>query len=112
MRNVNLRRGQVWYCGPWGFARITRLDRPSKQRPGVDLEVLVGGQNTHKGERIGLQRVDFENGTYHRFESPFDLQPLKRDVGDAWLANADHPWPEWALTAKAAGWTPPEGWKP
>ena len=22
------------------------------------------------------------------------------------------PWPAWALTAKAAGWTPPKSWKP
>lgn len=24
----------------------------------------------------------------------------------------DKPWPEWALKAKAAGWSPPQGWKP
>lgn len=26
--------------------------------------------------------------------------------------DAKTPWPEWALTAQAAGWTPPKGWKP
>ena len=28
------------------------------------------------------------------------------------LLSGDAPWPAWALQAKAAGWTPPEGWKP
>ena len=28
------------------------------------------------------------------------------------IANIEHPWPEWALTAKANGWKAPKGWKP
>ena len=24
----------------------------------------------------------------------------------------DRPWPEWAIQAKTAGWTPPKNWKP
>lgn len=28
------------------------------------------------------------------------------------VSNAEHPWPEWAVKARAAGWTPPKGWKP
>lgn len=28
------------------------------------------------------------------------------------LLSGEAPWPEWALLAKAAGWTPPEGWRP
>ena len=28
------------------------------------------------------------------------------------LLNGHAPWPAWAVQAKAAGWTPPEGWKP
>lgn len=28
------------------------------------------------------------------------------------LLSGEAPLPEWALLAKAAGWTPPEGWKP
>lgn len=26
--------------------------------------------------------------------------------------KSEKPWPTWALKAKAAGWTPPENWKP
>ena len=26
--------------------------------------------------------------------------------------RAGRPWPEWAKTAKAAGWNPPKGWTP
>jgi hypothetical protein len=26
--------------------------------------------------------------------------------------SGSDPWPAWAVTAKAAGWTPPDGWKP
>jgi hypothetical protein len=29
-----------------------------------------------------------------------------------WLAASGQTWPEWALTAKAQGWTPPDGWTP
>ena len=28
------------------------------------------------------------------------------------VKNCDHPWPDWAIKAKAAGWSPPRGWKP
>jgi hypothetical protein len=28
------------------------------------------------------------------------------------LLSGHAPWPAWAITAKDAGWTPPEGWKP
>ena len=28
------------------------------------------------------------------------------------LLTGEAPWPAWAVQAKAAGWTPPEGWKP
>ena len=28
------------------------------------------------------------------------------------LATKSRPWPSWAIQAKEAGWTPPEGWKP
>ena len=28
------------------------------------------------------------------------------------LTTKSRPWPSWAIQAKEAGWTPPEGWKP
>jgi hypothetical protein len=28
------------------------------------------------------------------------------------LSGKETPWPQWAIQAKAAGWTPPKGWKP
>ena len=33
-------------------------------------------------------------------------------AANAGLLNSEAPWPVWALRAKEAGWTPPEGWKP
>lgn len=30
----------------------------------------------------------------------------------AMARRGEQPWPEWAMTAHAAGWTPPKGWKP
>lgn len=33
-------------------------------------------------------------------------------AANAGLLSGEAPLPEWALIAKAAGWTPPEGWKP
>lgn len=34
------------------------------------------------------------------------------NVANAALFAGEKPWPEWAILAKAAGWKPPEGWKP
>ena len=28
------------------------------------------------------------------------------------VAKKEIPWPDWAIRAKAAGWTPPKNWKP
>jgi hypothetical protein len=28
------------------------------------------------------------------------------------ISNVEQPWPDWALKAKANGWTAPKGWKP
>ena len=36
------------------------------------------------------------------------LKRMKLSIAD----ESNVPWPEWALTAKAAGWTAPKGWKP
>lgn len=33
-------------------------------------------------------------------------------AANAGLLSGEAPLPAWALLAKAAGWTPPEGWKP
>lgn len=33
-------------------------------------------------------------------------------AADDALSNGHTPWPAWAIQAKDAGWTPPEGWKP
>ena len=33
-------------------------------------------------------------------------------AANAGLVSGEAPWPAWALQAKEAGWTPPEGWKP
>ena len=33
-------------------------------------------------------------------------------AANAGLLSGEAPWPAWALQAKEAGWTPPEGWKP
>lgn len=33
-------------------------------------------------------------------------------AANAGLLSGEAPWPVWAQLAKAAGWTPPEGWMP
>lgn len=45
------------------------------------------------------------------WESRSAAQKALRAIKAA-IANADHPWPEWAVKARAEGWTPPKGWKP
>lgn len=62
-----IRKGQVWNCGDWGVAQVTRIDAPSScKNPGVELTVLVGSSANHtrRGDKLGLKRIDFENGTY------------------------------------------------
>lgn len=45
------------------------------------------------------------------WESRRSAQKALRAIKAA-IANADHPWPDWAVKARAEGWTPPKGWKP
>ena len=39
-------------------------------------------------------------------EDESDKNEIRRILG------IELPWPDWALTAKAQGWTPPQGWEP
>ena len=48
------------------------------------------------------------NGFY--FGSKRQAQLALQAANASLVSNA--PWPEWAVRAKAAGWTPPKGWRP
>lgn len=45
------------------------------------------------------------------FDSESRARKALRAVNEA-LLNGEAPWPLWAVKAKEAGWTMPEGWKP
>ena len=40
------------------------------------------------------------------------MQALGASILGVAILKSDVRWPEWAIQAKAAGWTPPKGWKP
>lgn len=40
------------------------------------------------------------------------LAELARRAAMLAVKNIEQPWPDWALKAKANGWTPAKGWKP
>jgi hypothetical protein len=50
-------------------------------------------------------------------EHIFEFDSKKRaqqalDAANVALLGVERPWPDWAVKAKDAGWTPPDGWKP
>lgn len=46
------------------------------------------------------------------FESLKDAKVALLAANTALQNEKGLPWPEWAVRAKDAGWTPPKGWKP
>ena len=59
----------------------------------------------------GVQQGRYNGSDCLWWESRSAVTKALRAIKAA-VANADHPWPEWAVKAKAEGWTPPKGWKP
>ena len=61
------------------------------------------------GQTAGVERVDRDG---YRWESRADAFAALRAIKVAIKDKSNKPWPQWAVQAKAAGWTPPKGWKP
>jgi hypothetical protein len=63
------RVGEVWQCGAWGEARVTRV-ASRRVHPRVELTVTratqSNGNRTERGDRLALSLEAFLNGTYTR----------------------------------------------
>lgn len=57
-----------------------------------------------------IPHVEFDS-TGYLFDTEAAAKKALKLINQA-LLDGGKPWPVWALTAKEAGWTPPEGWKP
>ena len=63
-KTVTVRKGQVWDCGKWGRLRVEGLKTVAGNRC-VNLVHMSGGEmNSTRGDKVGLYRAPFENGTY------------------------------------------------
>lgn len=61
------------------------------------------------GQTSGVERHG-SNG--YRWESLTAAKRALRAINAALKDKSGKTWPEWAVKAKAAGWTPPKGWTP
>lgn len=52
------KKGEIWECGTWGTARVTRVHR-RVITPRVALTVLSPGPASYKGEEITLLESSF-----------------------------------------------------
>ena len=62
-------------------------------------------------EAIKAFAEDTDNSRGFCFESRAKAKLAMAAANEA-LLTGNIPWPAWAITAKDAGWTPPDGWKP
>lgn len=65
-----------------------------------------------KTERVDRRRVHRAMSTCYVWPTRKAATAALRAVKAAIKDRSDVPWPDWAVKAKAAGWTPPKGWAP
>lgn len=91
--------GCIGDCGPCEMSAITSETNRS------DREVIVANVTASKTDGVSKD----SSGFY--WEDYASANHALKQIKIA-LKNIEHPWPEWALKAKAAGWKSPKGWKP
>jgi len=64
-----------------------------------------------QADRIVEPLADGHDSTGYYFETQKKALTALRAANEG-LHTGEAPWPAWATQAKAAGWTPPKGWKP
>lgn len=117
----------AWYCdgdegGLLGEVYTTRARAEKSLR--TELAKAAPDPEEVACTRLDLAMFDYVEslspGTYTRHRSgawvftnaKVQKEALRFARAAYKQAKANAPWPVWALQAKAAGWTPPEGWKP
>ena len=98
----------LWFIAEWQDVGGTVGENgPAKPNPPAekyDWEVW-------QAERTVAPFAQGRDGNGYYFESGKKAK-LALDAANDALFTGDAPWPAWAREAKAAGWTPPKGWKP
>lgn len=61
------------------------------------------------GRSSGVRR---DGSAGYSWDSRSEASAALKAIKIALKAKAGKPWPSWALTAKAEGWSPPKGWTP
>jgi hypothetical protein len=64
-----------------------------------------------QAERCAEPLADGRDSSGFYFETKTKAMAALRAANEG-LFSGEAPWPSWATQAKAAGWTPPKGWKP
>lgn len=96
-----------WHIAEWGDAggcvgEAELPDEPPKSKDGWE---------TWQAARYVRDLADGRDETGFYFETKKKAQVALKAANEG-LHSGEAPWPAWALQAKAAGWTPPKGWKP
>lgn len=63
-------------------------------------------------EGVERKRAQLAHGECYVWPSKKLARQALRAIRSALKDRSSIPWPDWAVKAKAAGWTPPTGWSP
>ena len=97
----------VWYIREWqDYGAIVGDTLPGEAAPN-DREAWEVWQ----AARSVMELADGRDNDGYYFETKSKARAALA-AANAGLLSGEAPWPAWALQAKEAGWTPPEGWKP
>jgi hypothetical protein len=101
----------VWICDdgePGANLGETIYSEKDLKDPNADRESLPFIAATIAASKT--EGVELREGAYTWQSDAQARKALK--AAKLGMKNLDTPWPDWAVKAKAAGWTPPKGWKP
>lgn len=99
----------AWYCadiedvGAYVGDTATVPDEPPKEKSTWEMWVA---------HRAIAPLADGRSSAYGFFFESEKKARLALSAANEALRNGGAPWPEWAIQAKEAGWTPPKNWKP
>jgi len=94
----------AWYDpveGDTGLILDTRESRPEEDETAIAIEACKRFFDEHK--------LEYTN-TFEFQREKTAKECLRFVNAELWAWKSNRPWPEWAKTAIANGWSPPKGW--
>lgn len=98
----------AWYIKEWESTGGTLGENGS---PKAIAPADKSDWESWQAERTVAPLADGRDRQGYHFESERQARVALNAANEA-LFSGEAPWPAWATQAKAAGWTPPKGWKP